>query len=90
MGIQLVPVFAGKTPDGESIVLYKNAEREDEIHLQRPDGELCALSPGFSTLMWFDMDRACLRIRITSPEWSGTASGTDEDLLQVEPPSSQS
>lgn len=78
------PVFAGFTPDGERIILYKHFQREAELHIQRPDGELWALSPGSEVHTRFEMDTQLFHIQIKSPEWSGTAAGSRWDLEEAE------
>lgn len=81
--VKALPVFAGYTPEGEKIVLYKKGS---EIHIMRPDGEVWALSPG-SEVEWVNHFSATEpdRVRIVSPEWTGTAI-QDENLL-IETPS---
>lgn len=85
--IRLMPVFVGQTDDGEKIVLYKNirdAGKEDELHLKRPDGELWALSPGSTVVMDFDLTAAKLTLSVRSPEWTGSARGTHKELKEEE------
>lgn len=79
-----IPVFAGKTPEDKTIILYKHVDHEDDMHIQRPDGQLWALSPGAKMKMEFDIGSDKLRISIESPEWTGTAIGTRKDLLEAE------
>lgn len=82
MANQYRPVFAGQTKAGEKIVLYKRIGNETELHIQRPDGELWALSPGAEIETRFDLIDELFHIQIKSPEWSGKASGTKHDLLE--------
>lgn len=79
-----VPVFAGVTPDGERIILYKHFQRETELHIQKPDGELWALSPGSEVHTRFELDTQRFRIEIKSPEWTGVAEGSSWDLMEAE------
>lgn len=74
---KLIPIFAGSTPDRELIVLYKSPD--ELFHLMRPDGEIWALSPGAHIDMHFFLD--VTELHIQSPEWTGTAKGTREDLV---------
>lgn len=78
------PVFAGKTPEDEDIVVYVHIYREEELHILRPDGELWALSPGSEVEMTFSVLTGFLSIKIESPEWTGTAKGNRIDLLKAE------
>jgi len=80
--IKYVPVFSGKTQDDEQIVLYKNATNESELHIKRPDGELWALSHGSEVEMGFNPNKQLLQLSVRSPEWTGQAEGSGDDLLQ--------
>lgn len=97
--------FAGKTEEGEEIVLYYEdpAVYEDEksfvlsrptnrvsidrreFFLKLPNGEVWALSPYAEITVWDDEDPStyATHVKIESPEWSGTAKGTREDLLRI-------
>lgn len=100
------PVFAGRTPDDEKIVIYidEPSAMEDvpilnnvrrvatspvTLFIERPDGEIWALSPG-SEVMVTEIDSADpaigyhRHVSITSPEWTGTAVGSREDLFNAE------
>jgi hypothetical protein len=79
-----IHVFAGRTPEDEWIILYKNVNVESELHIQRPDGELWALSPGSEVCMRFELDTQLLHLYVKSPEWTGSAKGSKEDLLYAE------
>lgn len=79
-----IPVFVGKTSEGESITIYKHADREHELHILRPDGELWALSPSAAICTSFDIVDQVTRVRVVSPEWTGSARGSREDLIKAE------
>jgi hypothetical protein len=75
------PVFSGRTEDGGKVVIYMNLV-DDSLHIVRPDGEFWALSLESVIEDYFNVDREIYRIEITSPEWTGQASGTRKDLLE--------
>lgn len=93
-------VFAGKTPEGEKISLYVEAPNEKDFVLsqptkrlppreayfiKRPDGETWALSPQAKIFLWENEGEPyTTRIKIESPEWTGTAKGTRVDLTRAE------
>lgn len=83
----LTPVFSGWTEDNENIILYQHMDRPDEIHIQRPDGELLALSPKAEITFAFtwnaqsETDKTW--VNIESPEWTGEATGSRRDLIEV-------
>jgi hypothetical protein len=60
-----------------------------EIHIRKPDGKKWALSPGSTILTWGDFDQGLhvktINIKIDSPEWSGQASGTIQDIINAPP-----
>lgn len=75
----LVPFFAGKTEEGEVIILYR---RGAEIHIQLSNGELWALPPEETEFAsWEVAETSRLYFKIESPVWSGTASGARRDLI---------
>lgn len=80
----LFPVFAGKTEDGEGVIIYRRRGVIEELHILRPDGELWALSPNATIHTWVDPDTEVIHIRIESPEWSGKAIGSRRDLIEAE------
>lgn len=104
MGRYRRPIFAGKTDEGEEIVLYvdepdpmkemgvmltapsKRMPPRTDYFIERPDGEIWALSPGSTMMTWVDEDwfGKTFYVKIDSPEWSGTAKGTREDLIRAE------
>lgn len=79
------PVFVGRTEDDEKIVIYKNPDanpsRPDGLFLLRPDGELWAMSPDSTVSRWVDVHDK-IHIHITSPEWTGDAVGTQQELRE--------
>ena len=84
MPVTYIPVFAGKTPDGEKVVVYKHVNDPSELHILRPDGELWALSPGSEVTFKWDLFSDKLTFKVESPEWSGTAEGTKRDIVEAE------
>lgn len=96
----LVPVFAGRTPEDELVVLYeekleelelpslldvpRRVTRRPEFHLQRPDGEMWALEPGAEIVRLMDDDLNYTHMRIRSQVWSGEARGSKLDLMEAE------
>lgn len=82
--IKYVPVFAGKTPEDEYIVLYKNIDNESELSILRPDGELWALSPDSEVFTRFELDTQLMHLMVKSSEWTGTATGSKDDILHAE------
>lgn len=81
----LFPIFVGATPEGEKIILYRRTGIIEELHIQLPEGELWALSPGSKLVSWVDEENSLIHVAIESPEWSGTATGTREELIDAEP-----
>lgn len=93
-----IPVFAGKTPEGEEIVIYQGApdtrySRPDQIslsdaftqlYIKLSDGELWALSPNATVTLRRDDEDERIHVLVNSPEWSGTAVGTKKDLIEAE------
>jgi hypothetical protein len=78
------PVFAGFTPEGKKVVLYKHRARETELHIRTPDGKLWALSPGSKTFMRFDQFTELLVLKVETPQWTGVAKGSRYDLVMEE------
>jgi hypothetical protein len=78
------PVFAGKTSDDEPIVIYREDEVEDRYHIQLPNGELWALSPGSEWVTWEDLEESLIHLTMESPQWSGRAVGSKKDLVEAE------
>lgn len=84
----LIPVFAGKTSVGEEVILYRKAQHPidanlPEYHIQRPDGELWALSPGAVIGMWEDPTTAIIHLSVYAAEWRGAATGSKEDTVSA-------
>jgi hypothetical protein len=77
------PVFAGRTPNNELIIIYKEEGHEKQLHIQRPDGELWALGPESEVQTTFDLDRAIFHISVKSSVWTGMATGTQRDLMET-------
>lgn len=75
------PLFSGKSEDGGKVVIYIHM-LNDTLHIVRPDGEFWALSPGAVIEDHWDVDRYIYTIKVTSPEWTGTAKGSRVDLLE--------
>lgn len=78
------PVFAGKTSEGEKIVLYHNVDDEEEVHIQLNDGEIQTLSHKGKMTVEFDLSSDTVHINIESLEWTGTATGTKRDLMEAQ------
>lgn len=78
------PVFAGKTADEMKITVYKHRDSENELYISLDDGDLQALPPDSIVGMSFDLDTAIFHIRIESPVWTGTASGSKFDLIEAD------
>lgn len=78
----LEPVFVGRTPDDEKIVIYKHVDNESQLHILRPDGELWALSPNRTITTLFNSSDAKMHVKVESPEWSGSAKGDPHDLFE--------
>lgn len=78
------PVFAGQAKDGGYVVLYKHDDREEELYLLRPDGELWALAPEAEVIMTFDGVEDRIHISVKSPEWTGEAEGSKRELIEEE------
>lgn len=81
---KLRPVFTGWTAEAEEISLYQHADREEELHILLPNGELFELSPGAEVSTLFDPTSQEMRIDIVSPEWTGQAKGSKWDLLRTD------
>jgi hypothetical protein len=76
------PIFAGESPDGY-VVLYRYGNDEEDLYLLRPDGTFWALSPMSEVNMMFDVSDDLIYIAVKSPEWTGTAVGTKQDLVEA-------
>lgn len=75
---EYIPKFVGFTKDAEKIVLYKLG---DDFYLLRPDKTMVALSRRSEISTYFDEVVGTMHVGITSPEWTGTATGTRFDLI---------
>lgn len=75
------PVCAGHTKTGEKIVLYK--DDQDRNHIQLPNGELWALGPVYTIESSFDLERATFHVKLESPQWTGTFTGSRKDLIEL-------
>lgn len=83
--IKYIPVFSGKTDDGEKLVVYKNVLKISmELLIKVGDGELQVLSKGAELEDWYDRLDDYHHISIVSPEWTGKASGAYADLIKEE------
>ena len=81
--MEYYPVCAGKTNTGEKIILYQNDQKK--TYIQLPDGELWALSPESIIESTFNIDLDQFEVKLESPQWSGTFTGTSKDLIEAEP-----
>lgn len=79
-----IPVFVGKTPENDQIVLYKEDGNLDGLHLLKPDGEFVALESASVSIIEFDIMTAVAYLEIKSEVWSGRAAGSKEDLFNAE------
>lgn len=77
------PIFAGFTEEGKKLVLYAKDGRDQDFHIRRPtDDQLLALSPGANITWVTDMVNNYTTLVIASPEWSGTAKGSQKDAVE--------
>lgn len=81
--MKYIPTFAGKTAEGEKIILYTHVDKDTEVYIERDDGELWALSPNAKLKIEFGISSSFINISIESPEWTGTATGSREDLMEL-------
>jgi hypothetical protein len=81
--LNYVPVFVGKSND-EKIVLYKSVDNDTELHIKVGDDVLRALSPDAEIRTEVDLDRSIYYLWLTSPEWTGEATGNRHDLIEEE------
>jgi hypothetical protein len=80
---QYYPVCAGYTANDEKIVLYQDDQKQN--HIQLPNGELWALGPKYIIETIFDIVKAEFHVKLESPQWTGTFTGTQKDLFEAEP-----
>lgn len=76
------PVCAGYTVNDEKIVLYQDAHKQN--HIQLPNGELWILGPKYIIETIFDIEKAEFHVKVESPQWTGTFTGTRRDLIEAE------
>jgi hypothetical protein len=76
------PVCAGHTETGEKIVLYQDDQKRNNIQL--PNGELWALGPEYTIESSFDIEQATFKVRLESPQWTGSFTGSRKDLIEAE------
>lgn len=76
------PVCAGYTVNDEKIVLYQDDQKQN--HIQIPNGELWALGPKYIIETIFDIEKAEFHVKVESPQWTGTFTGTKKDLYEAE------
>lgn len=81
---QYVPVFAGKSVDDKKIVIYRDVDHPQELHIRIDDGELRVLSPGSEITSSFDNLNDTTIIHVVSLEWTGDAVGTKRDTIEEE------
>ena len=73
-------VFAGKTKSGANAVLYRDGS---EFYIKVDDGDPQALtSPGFTSSI--QPNFRAIRLKIESPEWTGSIIATKFDLVVEE------
>jgi hypothetical protein len=79
------PVFVGKNLiTDEKIVIYREIDDTHTFHIRLPDGSIQQLSPGPYIKSWTDPLSGYYHVQIESPEWSGQAVGTRNDILAEE------
>jgi uncharacterized protein YggU (UPF0235/DUF167 family) len=83
MAKKLIAIFAGTTSDDRTIVIYQHHRRKTELHIQLDDGELMQLSPESSFSSMQDLTTQQMHITIKSPEWTGRATATRKDLVEL-------
>lgn len=79
----LRPIFTGHTEENEEISLYQHVDKEEEIHILLPNGELWALSPGSEVSTLFDPTSNEMRVDVVSKEWTGQAKGSKWETLET-------
>lgn len=83
MGEKLIfPVFVGDTEDGERISLY---EIGNEVHIKLENGELWALSPGYTLKTYHDTLSSIMEVEVKSEQWTGIARGGKNLVESAEP-----
>lgn len=91
-----VPVFAGRTEEGDLYILYKEevdsrtyvpafgsgprTYHTDHFLLKLPDGEIRALNPDTTSLLTWE-DGGRVMMDIRSEVWSGKLRASREDLM---------
>lgn len=75
------PVFAGYTEDKQLVILYVRAS--GEFFLQRPDGEVWALSPKSEVNFVQSLEHSGDQLTVRSPEWTGIAYGDRKALFEA-------
>lgn len=84
MKIDYRAVFVGKTTDDEDIIIYEHVDHQGEFSIQRgPEGPLLPLPKDSEVTTLIDPERQLMRLKIVSPFWSGEATGTKWELLEV-------
>lgn len=79
-----LPVFVGKTSEGEKISVYKHRILENHLHILLSDGKLYALGPDTEIITRFEIDTQLFHIYIKSAVWTGFAKGSHYDLVSAE------
>lgn len=80
---KLRPIFTGWTAESEEITLYQHADKEEEIHILLPNGEMWVLNPGDEVSTFFDPSSNEMRVDVVSDIWTGQAKGTKWDTLRT-------
>jgi hypothetical protein len=84
--IEYIPIFVGKTDDGEKVVLYKKVDNPDQLHIKPPGGELWAIEPGANLCITNGFETTDqIRLQVTCRAWTGEATGTRYDVVAEEP-----
>lgn len=93
----LIPVFAGRTHEGELVIIYKDDVNDlafepfndrrikspEEYYIRRPDGDLCPLEPSAHINVWQSDNHNNSHIKIQSSAWTGEARGSRLDLIEA-------
>jgi len=77
------PAFVGTSSQQEKIIIFQREGTVDEYYIQIDYGDMVILSPGTKMVTWVDEAKSLFHLVMRSPEWSGSAIGSRQELMEV-------